>query len=96
MSHHRVRARPPRTTSGEPAVRLAPGPEASAYLEDAAHYPGGHTSLVVCPRDEAQLAAILGEAEAVLVVGAQSSLTGGATPMGDTVFSDRGPDGALS
>lgn len=56
-------------------------------MEDAAHYPGGHTSLVVCPRDEAQLAASLKDSEAVLVVGAQSSLTGGATPMGDTVVS---------
>lgn len=87
MSRHRVRARPPRATSREPAVRLVPGPDASAYLEDAAHYPGGHTSLVVCPRDEAQLAATLKDAEAVLVVGAQSSLTGGATPMGETVVS---------
>ncbi len=59
----------------------------AAYLEDAAHFPGGHTSLVVCPRDEGQLAAVLRDATTVLPVGAQSSLTGGATPMGDTVVS---------
>ncbi len=87
MSRHRVRARPPRATSQEPALRVTQGTDVSAYLEDAAHYPGGHTPLVVCPRDEYQLATILRDATTVLAVGAQSSLTGGATPMGDTVIS---------
>ncbi|HCE02652.1 MAG TPA: FAD-binding oxidoreductase [Acidobacteria bacterium] len=87
MSHHRVRARPPRTTSPEPARRFTHDSELTAYLEDAAHFPDGHSSLVVCPRDEQQLATVLRDATTVLPVGAQSSLTGGATPMGDTVIS---------
>ena len=57
------------------------------FLEDAAHYPGGHATGVVFPRDEAQLARALREAVAVLPVGAQSSLTGGATPRGEVVLS---------
>ena len=87
MSHHRVRARPPRATSPEPARRFTHDSELTAYLEDAAHFPDGHSSLVVCPRDEQQLATVLRDATTVLPVGAQSSLTGGATPMGDTVIS---------
>lgn len=87
MSRHRVRARAPHETRQEPAFRVTHGADASAYLEDAAHYPGGHTPLIVCPRDEYQLATTMREATTVLPVGAQSSLTGGATPMGETVIS---------
>jgi D-lactate dehydrogenase (cytochrome) len=59
----------------------------SAYLEDAAHYPGGHAAGVVFPRTEADVADALRSARAVLPIGAQSSLTGGATPMGDVILS---------
>ncbi|MEO8522944.1 MAG: FAD-binding oxidoreductase [Acidobacteriota bacterium] len=63
---------------------LDPGP----FLEDAAHYPGGHAAGVVFPRRTrdvaAQLAASTGP---VLSIGAQSSLTGGATPRGELLFS---------
>jgi D-lactate dehydrogenase (cytochrome) len=59
-------------------------------LEDAAHYPGGHLAELFAPSSEAELAEILRAARTVLAVGAQSSLTGGATPMGDTlVTTDR-------
>jgi D-lactate dehydrogenase (cytochrome) len=57
----------------------------SRYLEDAAHYPGGHASAVVRPSSVAEVSAVLASAARVLVVGAQSSLTGGATPAGDLV-----------
>ena len=63
-------------------------PEAiAAHLEDAAHYPGGHADAVARPRTEADVAAVLADGRPVLAVGAQSSLTGGATPSGAIVLS---------
>lgn len=63
-------------------------PEAiAAHLEDAAHYPGGTADAVARPRTEADIAAVLAEGRPVLTVGAQSSLTGGATPTGAIVLS---------
>jgi D-lactate dehydrogenase (cytochrome) len=59
----------------------------AAHLEDAAHYPGGHAVELVTPTSEAELADTLRTATSVLPIGAQSSLTGGATPMGDTIVS---------
>ncbi len=58
-----------------------------AVLEDAAHVPGGHAAGVASPATEAEVAALVRSAPAVLAIGAQSSLTGGATPMGDVVLS---------
>ncbi len=86
MPVHRVSTRPPRPGVSGPIQRVAPE-RMSPYLEDAAHYPGGHARAVVAPRGEAQLAAVLRDAEAVLPVGAQSSLTGGATPLGEVLVS---------
>src|SRR3954469_4516786 len=57
------------------------------FLEDAAHYPGGHAAGVVFPRTAQDVAAIVRGAPAVLPIGAQSSLTGGATPMGELIVS---------
>ena len=60
------------------------------YREDAAHYPGGHTPAVVRPQTAGEVADLLagtGTGSRVLTVGAQSSLTGGATPFGDLVLS---------
>ncbi len=56
-------------------------------MEDAAHYPGGHAAGVVLPRSEADVAAVLRQHRAVLAIGAQSSVTGGATPRGEVVLS---------
>ena len=68
-------------------------PEAiAAHLEDAAHYPGGHADAVARPRTEADVAAVLAEGRPVLAVGAQSSLTGGATPTGAIVLSTGAAD----
>jgi D-lactate dehydrogenase (cytochrome) len=58
----------------------------SPFLEDAAHYPGGHAAGIVFPRDAAQVVEALRAATTVLPIGAQSSLTGGATPMGETIL----------
>jgi D-lactate dehydrogenase (cytochrome) len=57
------------------------------YLSDAAHFPGGHAAGVVVPRATSEIPAILRDATTVLPIGAQSSLTGGATPMGELVLS---------
>jgi D-lactate dehydrogenase (cytochrome) len=85
--HHRVSARPARAVApsridDDPAV-------VSAFLSDAAHVPGGHAAGVTVPRDEGEVAAIVSRASRVLPIGAQSSLTGGATPRGDIVLSTR-------
>jgi D-lactate dehydrogenase (cytochrome) len=61
----------------------------AGYLEDAAHFPGGRADRLVTPATEAELAAALRSSGSVLPVGAQSSLTGGATPAGGTVISTR-------
>lgn len=58
-----------------------------SFLEDAAHYPGGHAAGVVRPRSIEEVSAVLREGKRILPVGAQSSLTGGATPFGDVVMS---------
>jgi hypothetical protein len=63
-----------------------------SYLDDAAHYPGGHASTVGRPRSEAEVAALLTASNRVLPVGDQSSLTGGATPVGGTVLSTEALD----
>ena len=57
------------------------------YLEDAAHFPAGHAAALVAPASEAEVAAALAAASTILPIGAQSSLTGGGTPMGGIVLS---------
>lgn len=57
------------------------------YLEDAAHFPGGHAPALVAPATEAEVAAALAATTALLPIGAQSSLTGGGTPMGEVLLS---------
>src|SRR5213593_2200124 len=85
----RIAARAPRPgggPTGPPSVQRDPDVLAS-FVEDAAHFPGGHAAGVVTPVSEAQVAALVTTASPVLPIGAQSSLTGGATPMGDTLLS---------
>lgn len=65
----------------------------AGYLRDAASYPGGHSPRLVRPRSTAEVSAYLAAtSEPVLAVGAQSSLTGGATPFGETVLALGGLD----
>src|SRR5262249_36374317 len=47
----------------------------------------GHASGVIAPATEAELAEAIRTSPTVLPIGAQSSLTGGATPRGETVIS---------
>ena len=61
----------------------------SSFLSDAAHVPGGFATGVAFPSNEAEVASLVAQAAHVLPVGAQSSLTGGATPRGEVVLSTR-------
>ncbi len=83
MASHRIRTREPGRAAAPPIARDAAA--LAAVREDAAHYPGGRAAGVVHPRSEAEVAAVVRAASRVLPIGAQSSLTGGATPAGDVV-----------
>jgi D-lactate dehydrogenase (cytochrome) len=79
----RVKAKPPAS------VAIVPDDDpdvVSRFLADAAHYPGGSAVAVVRPRTIDELSAALVTPRRTLVVGAQSSLTGGATPSQDVVI----------
>jgi D-lactate dehydrogenase (cytochrome) len=82
----RLRARAPRGEVREPSSLRTPD-EIAPFLQDAARTPGGHTPAVFLPRTEGEIAWVLRESPAVLPVGAQSSLTGGATPFGASLVS---------
>jgi len=80
-----IRARPPKGAVNSDKVLRDPDVLA-AFLEDAAHYPGGNADGLIAGTSEADVANLLRGSSPVLCVGAQSSLTGGATPMGDIVL----------
>ena len=86
MTTNRIRTRPARAGAETPSP-VPVTDDVAGFLEDAAHYPGGHALAVAFPRDEAEVAAFVRGAARVLPIGAQSSLTGGATPMGELVLS---------
>jgi D-lactate dehydrogenase (cytochrome) len=70
------------------SARLVADPDRVApHLTDAAHVPGGHAAGLATPASEAAVAALLRASARVLPIGAQSSLTGGATPMGEVLLS---------
>ena len=89
MPGHRVRARPARFDGDDAAgPALNDDPDVLAgFLEDAAHFPGGHATAIATPANEHEVATLLRRAGRILPIGAQSSLTGGATPMGDVLLS---------
>jgi D-lactate dehydrogenase (cytochrome) len=60
-----------------------------SFLSDAAHVPGGSATGIAFPRSDAEVSALVRSAPSVLPIGAQSSLTGGATPRGDLLVSTR-------
>ena len=84
---HRVHLQPPPTLTAPPIETRADLLE--SYLSDAAHVPGGSASGVAHPGGAAEVAALVQASPRVLPIGAQSSLTGGATPRGDLVISTR-------
>ena len=85
MPDHRIEARPPRGAPHAP-VRITDPDRLRSVVEDAAHV-AGSASALVAPSTEAEIADVLHSSTAVLPIGAQSSLTGGATPRGDVVLS---------
>ena len=87
MPSPRIKARTP-AASPPPRVERDEAVVAS-FLSDAAHVPGGFAQGVAFPRSEAEVASLVTSATRVLPVGAQSSLTGGATPRGEIVLSTR-------
>lgn len=85
MTSHRITARLLQAVTPPPAET---DPDLlRRYLEDAAHFPGGRALALVRPSSVEEVAAAVSAAEHALIVGAQSSLTGGATPAGDVVIS---------
>jgi D-lactate dehydrogenase (cytochrome) len=87
MPDHLIRARPPRGSAAAiPPIGHDPDVLAS-FLEDAAHFSGGFASGIATPHSEADVAALVRGAASVLAIGAQSSLTGGATPRGELILS---------
>jgi D-lactate dehydrogenase (cytochrome) len=85
--HHRAIARAPQPVD---APQIERDPEiVQSFLSDAAHVPGGVADGVVFPASVDEIAVVVASAPRVLPVGAQSSLTGGATPRGDLVLSTR-------
>ena len=84
---HRIHAAPPPAAVAASIESRAELLE--SFLSDAAHVPGGYAAGVAFPRSAGEIAALVGTARRVLPVGAQSSLTGGATPRGDLVISTR-------
>jgi D-lactate dehydrogenase (cytochrome) len=60
-----------------------------SFLSDAAHVPGGFAAGIAFPRTPAEMSEVLRSSATVLPIGAQSSLTGGATPRGDVLLSTR-------
>lgn len=83
---HVVRGRAAGGSDTRPLLDASPD-RVQAYLHDAARVPGGHAEAVAWPVTEADVVSLLLERSPVLAVGAQSSLTGGATPAGGLVLS---------
>ena len=89
MTTPHVRARAPRGDVVLPAAREV----SETRLVDAAYFPGGRADAYFEPRTEGEVAAILRAHTSVLAVGAQSSLTGGATPAGGALLATDRFDG---
>jgi D-lactate dehydrogenase (cytochrome) len=83
-----IRARAAQAEAAPSAVAIDATPDTiTAHLEDAAHFPGGHADGFARPRTEAEVAWLLHASPRVLPIGAQSSVTGGATPDGGLILS---------
>ena len=84
---HVIRSRPAHGQPPGPPVLSRDRADVARYLEDAAHFTGGRAEAVARPRTEAEVAGLLRAASRILPIGAQSSVTGGATPRDDVVLS---------
>lgn len=86
MTTHRIETRPARPPLELPAV-ATDADVLRSFLEDAAHFPGGHATAIAFPRSEGEVAALVRQQRHILPIGAQSSVTGGATPRGELILS---------
>src|SRR5712691_353462 len=85
MASGSIRSRAPKGAIKSDKIQRDPD-VLSGFLEDAAHYPGGYADGLIAGTCEADIAQLLRGSSPVLCVGAQSSLTGGATPMGEVLL----------
>lgn len=88
MSSHVLRARAPRGPS-QAVQRITDQARIESHVMDAAHVPGGWATALAVARSERDVAEVLRTSRAVLAIGAQSSLTGGATPRGEILLDMR-------
>jgi len=86
VTSHTIQAREPHGSAARLSIDRSPDAIAT-HLEDAAHFPGGQADGIARPQSEADVAALLSTAARVLPIGAQSSVTGGATPDGGLLLS---------
>ena len=91
LSTHRISVPPPPALDAPP-VDTRPDLLAS-FLSDAAHVAGGFAVGIAFPHAAADVSALVASAPRVLPIGAQSSLTGGATPRGELLLATRGLTG---
>jgi len=84
---HRIKTRAPRGNVPDTIEIITDRDQLEAVEHDAANYPGGKAFALVKPTSEAEIAAILQRYAKILPIGAQSSVTGGATPKGEVVLS---------
>ncbi|MGE0451013.1 MAG: FAD-binding oxidoreductase [Vicinamibacterales bacterium] len=91
MSGHVLRSRAPRGAA-RALDQVTDASVIAPHLVDAARAPGGWAPALVSPRTERDVADALRTARTVLAIGAQSSLTGGATPRGEVLLDMRGFD----
>lgn len=86
MARFLIRAREPWGDGTPPAI-VRDADIIAPHLSDASHFPGGHSTTFVAPMNEVGVADAIRVSPKVLPIGAQTSLTGGATPMGETLLS---------
>jgi D-lactate dehydrogenase (cytochrome) len=86
MTTHCIHTRAPREPVEAPPL-VTDADTLRSLLEDAAHFPGGHALAAAFPRSEGEVAALVRQHRRILPIGAQSSVTGGATPRGEVILS---------
>jgi len=84
---HRINVRSPRGARTEGAIATSDPVHLQPRVRDASGYPHGWTVGVAYPQTEADVAALVQQHRTILPIGAQSSVTGGATPFGALVLS---------
>lgn len=84
---NRIKTRAPRGSVPDTIEVITDAGQLEAVEHDAANYPGGKAFALVKPQSEVEIAAILQRYTKILPIGAQSSVTGGATPNGEVLLS---------